>query len=94
MLPGNRNLIREILKRACIVVDEIEQSSQAGELNVPISRGEIRRKDIRAQLGEVIMGLKAGRQSPRTSPFLIRQVSRYKISPPERSFTGRLSRPE
>ena len=61
--PGKQELDPAILKRARVVVDEIEQSSHAGELNVPISRGEIRREDIHAQLGEVIMGLKAGRQN-------------------------------
>ena len=38
--PGKQELDPAILKRARIVVDEIEQSSHAGELNVPISRGE------------------------------------------------------
>jgi len=46
------------------VVDEIEQACHGGELNVPMSRGDISRGDIQAQLGEIIAGLKPGRQSP------------------------------
>lgn len=62
--PGKQELDPALLKRARLVVDDIEQASHAGELNVPISRGEIRREDIQAQLGEIVAGLKTGRRAP------------------------------
>ena len=62
--PGKQELDPEILRRACIVVDEIEQACHGGELNVPVRRGEISRGDIEAQLGQIIAGAKQGRKSP------------------------------
>ena len=60
--PGKEELDPEILKRAKIVVDDFEQGIHGGEVNVPISRGIIRREDIYGELGEIIAGLKAGRE--------------------------------
>jgi len=62
--PGKQELDVQILKRSRIIVDEIEQACHGGELNVPVSRGEITRQDIQAQLGEIIVGRKKGRETP------------------------------
>lgn len=52
------------LTRSCrIVIDEWQQASHSGEINVPISRGKLRKKDIHAELGEIVAGKKEGRSS-------------------------------
>ncbi|MEM1559999.1 MAG: alanine dehydrogenase [Ignisphaera sp.] len=61
--PGKQELDPEILKRAKIVVDDIEQASHSGEINLPLSQGIITLNYIYAELGEVVAGVKRGRES-------------------------------
>ena len=61
--PGKQELEPRILREALVVVDEREQAIHGGELNVPISRGLFRPRDIHASLGEVLLGRKRGRRS-------------------------------
>ena len=61
--PGKEELDPAILKRAKIVVDDWEQAIHGGEINVPISQGIISRENILGEIGEVIAGLKPGRES-------------------------------
>ena len=61
--PGKQELDAVILKRAKIVVDDWEQASHGSEVNVPISQGIINQKDIWGELGEIVAGLKKGRES-------------------------------
>jgi len=63
--PGKEELDPTILKRARVVVDDLEQASHSGEINVPIAKGLFKLKDIYATLGEIIAGKKKGRTSPR-----------------------------
>jgi alanine dehydrogenase len=63
--PGKQELDPEILKRAKIVVDDIEQASHSGEINVPLSQGLITLNDVYAELGEIVAGIKKGRESDR-----------------------------
>ena len=60
---GKQELDLEILKKAKIVVDDLEQAKHGGEINVAISGGVIRIEDIHATIGEVIAGLKVGREN-------------------------------
>ncbi|MEW5996557.1 MAG: alanine dehydrogenase [Candidatus Micrarchaeota archaeon] len=60
--PGKEELEPEILKRSMIVIDDWEQASHSGEINVPISKKLIGRKDIHAELGEIVAGKKKGRE--------------------------------
>jgi hypothetical protein len=60
---GKEELEPEILKRAKIVVDDIEQAWHSGEINVPAAKGMISKADIYAELGDIIAGKKAGRES-------------------------------
>jgi len=61
--PGKEELDPEILKRASkIVVDDWVQASHSGEINVPLSKGIISKEDIYAELGEIIAGMKPGRE--------------------------------
>jgi alanine dehydrogenase len=46
-----------------MVVDDWEQASHSGEINVPLAKGIITRKDIWGNIGEVVAGLKEGRTS-------------------------------
>ena len=61
---GKQELDPEILKIAKIVVDDWAQASHSGEINVPLSRGEITPDVVYGSLGEVVAGKKPGRQSP------------------------------
>ncbi|RLF12240.1 MAG: alanine dehydrogenase [Thermoprotei archaeon] len=61
--PGKEELDPMILKRAKIVVDDMEQAIHSGEVNVPLSKGLLSEKDIHAEIGEVVAGLKPGRES-------------------------------
>jgi len=59
---GKEELDPAILKRARIVVDDWAQASHSGEINVPLNQGLITRESIWAEIGEVVAGLKKGRQ--------------------------------
>jgi len=60
--PGKEELDPMILKRAKVVVDDWEQASHGGELNVPLSKGIITKEDVWAEIGEIVAGLKPGRE--------------------------------
>jgi alanine dehydrogenase len=61
--PGKQELHPAILKRAKIVVDDWEQASHSGEINVPLTRGIIKQEDVYGEMGEIVAGLKKGRVS-------------------------------
>jgi len=54
--PGKEELDPAILKRARVVVDNWEQASHSGEINVAVSKGAFARKDVVADIGEVVTG--------------------------------------
>jgi len=60
--PGKEELDPALLLRAKIIVDDMEQATHSGEVNVPISKGIISQRDIHCELGEVITGTKRGRE--------------------------------
>ena len=62
--PGKQELDSELLKRAKIVIDDWEQASHSGEINVPLAEGTITKEDIWGEIGEIVAGLKPGRASP------------------------------
>ncbi|MEM2972104.1 MAG: alanine dehydrogenase [Candidatus Bathyarchaeia archaeon] len=61
--PGKEELDSAILKRAKIVVDDWEQAIHSGEINVPLSQGIITEKNVYGEIGEVVAGLKSGREN-------------------------------
>ena len=61
--PGKQELDPAILKRARVIIDDWEQASHSGEINVPLTKGEITKDDVDAEIGEVVAGLKPGRLS-------------------------------
>ena len=62
--PGKQELEGALLKRAVVVIDNWEQASHSGEINVPVSQGLIGPSDIHGDIGEVLTGRKPGRSSP------------------------------
>ena len=63
--PGKAELDPRILKRARIFVDDLEQASHSGEVNVPLSKGILKADDIAGELGDVLEGRITGRTSDR-----------------------------
>jgi alanine dehydrogenase len=61
--PGKQELDSAILKHAKIVVDDWEQASHSGEINVPLAEGIIKQEDVWGEMGEIVAGLKKGRVS-------------------------------
>ncbi|MCW4019514.1 MAG: alanine dehydrogenase [Candidatus Bathyarchaeota archaeon] len=61
--PLKEEIDPAILKKAKIVVDDWEQASHSGELNVPLSQGILSKQDVWAELCEVIAGTKQARTS-------------------------------
>jgi alanine dehydrogenase len=61
--PEKEELDPETLREAKIVVDNWEQASHSGEINVPLAKGIISKKDIFGELGEIVVGKKPGRES-------------------------------
>lgn len=61
--PGKEELEAGILTRAKVVIDDWEQASHSGEINVPLSKKVITRANIYAEIGEIVAGAKPGRVS-------------------------------
>jgi len=61
--PGKEEIDPFILLRAKVVVDNMEQAIHSGEINVPIRRGIFDPGKIYGELGEIVAGLKKGRET-------------------------------
>ena len=61
--PGKEELDPEILKRAKIVIDNWDQASHSGEINVPLENGIIKKEDIYSDLGNIVIGKMPGREN-------------------------------
>jgi ornithine cyclodeaminase/alanine dehydrogenase-like protein (mu-crystallin family) len=63
--PETQELDAETVKKALVVVDSREAALiEAGDLLIPIKRGEITPEFIHAEIGELVMGTKPGRSDP------------------------------
>ena len=60
---GKQELEAALLSGARVIIDDLEQACHSGEINVPLSRGQFKVEDIYCSLGEVIAGMKKGRES-------------------------------
>ena len=60
---GKEELDPSLLKEAVVVVDDIEQATASGEINVPISRGIFTLNEIFSTLGEIVSGKKFAREN-------------------------------
>ena len=59
--PGKQELDFRILKNSKIIIDDWEQARHSGEINVAIKRKIISKRNIYANIGEVVVGKKKGR---------------------------------
>lgn len=63
--PEMQELDAETVRRAFVVVDSREATlAEAGDLIIPLERGEIPADWIRAELGEIVAGSRPGRTDP------------------------------
>jgi ornithine cyclodeaminase len=63
--PETREVDADLIRRARVVVDQREAVlAEAGDLIIPIGEGIVDEDVIKAELGEVIAGLRPGRESP------------------------------
>lgn len=60
---GKQEIESDLLASAKVVVDDIEQASHSGEVNVPLSEGRIRIEEICGTLGEIVTNMKKGREN-------------------------------
>ena len=58
---GKHELADELLEAARIVIDDHEQCTHSGEINVPYSEGVLTDADIHGEIGELVVGAKEGR---------------------------------
>src|ERR1700692_2099040 len=61
--PDKQELDPELLRRNKVIVDLLDQCAHVGELHHALNLG-MRREDVHAELGEIILGKKPGRVSP------------------------------
>jgi alanine dehydrogenase len=61
--PGKQELDPAILINSKIVVDDWSQSCHGGEINVPLAKGIITKRDVWGDICEIVAGLKHGRIS-------------------------------
>lgn len=67
--PGKQELDPRILQEATVVLDDLEQAVESGEVNVPIHQGIYRREQIYGTLGEIVAGKKPGRKGTEITVF-------------------------
>lgn len=68
--PESREIGTETVRRAKIVVDHRSTAlAEAGDLIIPIKEGVIKESDIYAELGELVLGKKRGRESEKEITF-------------------------
>jgi alanine dehydrogenase len=61
--PGKQELETKLLLGSKIVIDDWEQASHSGEINIPVLDGVIGKGDIHGKIGDVIIGNKTGRSN-------------------------------
>ncbi len=67
--PGKQELDPKILEEATVVLDDLAQATESGEVNVPLHEGRYSRDRIHGTLGEVVIGKKKGRQGMEITVF-------------------------
>lgn len=58
---GKHELTDALLQSATVVIDDHEQCTHSGEINVPYADGVLTDEDIHAEIGELVVGKKPGR---------------------------------
>jgi alanine dehydrogenase len=62
--PGKQELETGLTVSARVFVDDMEQATHSGEINVPLHHGALAEADLAGSLGEVLAKRKPGRRSP------------------------------
>lgn len=60
---GKQELETDLTVTSKVIVDDIEQASHSGEVNVPLSQKRMRVEEIFGTLGEVVSNIKKGREN-------------------------------
>ncbi|MFC4247134.1 ornithine cyclodeaminase family protein [Natribaculum luteum] len=58
---GKHELADDLLLGATVVIDDHEQCTHSGEINVPYAEGVLTDEDIDAEIGEIVVGEREGR---------------------------------
>jgi alanine dehydrogenase len=58
---GKEEINPKILKQAKVVIDDWAQASHSGEINVPVRKKQLTKRDIYAGLGDIVAGKQKGR---------------------------------
>jgi len=58
---GKQELEPAILKKSKLVIDDWAQAAHSGEINVAVQKKIISRRDVYAQLGDIVAGKREGR---------------------------------
>jgi ornithine cyclodeaminase/alanine dehydrogenase-like protein (mu-crystallin family) len=61
--PEKQELHPALMAKSKIVVDILEQCASMGDLHHAIAAGVVTRADVHAELGEIVAGIKPGRES-------------------------------
>ncbi|WP_251344278.1 ornithine cyclodeaminase family protein [Haloplanus halophilus] len=61
--PGKRELADGVVEAAKLVIDDHEQCTHSGEINVPWTEGTLDAADVHGELGEIVTGRLDGRVS-------------------------------
>ncbi len=67
--PGKHEIADSILEAATIVIDDYEQCTHSGEINVPWENGLLDDEDIHGELGETVTGEITGRTGDGVTVF-------------------------
>ena len=68
--PEVREVPGETVARALVVVDQREAAlAEAGDLLIPLKEGRIGPEHIHAELGEIVLGRRPGRETPEQVTF-------------------------
>ncbi len=61
--PDKHEIAADLLASSAVVVDSLEQCATIGDLHHAIAAGVMKRDDVRAELGEVVAGVRPGRRA-------------------------------
>lgn len=60
---GKQEIKTSLIKQTKLIIDDWEQASHSGEINVPLQKRQLSKKDIYGSLGEIVASKKKGRTS-------------------------------
>lgn len=60
---GEQEIATEVFQTSKLVVDDFTNAAMLGQITQPVARGELKKEDIHAELGEIILSQKSGRTS-------------------------------